>query len=271
MVDDLKIYETILVDNAEGVFTITLNRPDRLNAFIQALHNDLKDALNVVRTRREAGLARALVITGAGRGFCAGQDLGERSPNPDGSPPDLGASIEENYKPLILAIKSLEMPVIAAVNGVAAGSGVSLALACDLVFAAESAAFVLAFSKLGLVPDCGASWHLPRLVGEARAKGIALLGDKLSAAQAVEYGLIWRSVADDQLQSVVHKTAVQLAAGPTLGYTRTKQTFEHSQNNDLETQLNLERDYMRELGRTHDYAEGVKAFKEKRKADFKGH
>ncbi|MCB1958480.1 MAG: 2-(1,2-epoxy-1,2-dihydrophenyl)acetyl-CoA isomerase [Rhodocyclaceae bacterium] len=262
---------TVRLEVGEGVATLTLNRPERLNAFTRQMHAELRQALEVVRRGRDDGSVRALVLTGAGRAFCAGQDLGDRKPAADGSPPDLGASIDENYKPLVLALRGLEMPVIAAVNGVAAGAGASLALACDLVIAARSASFIQAFSKLGLVPDTGGSWILPRLVGSARAMGLALLGDRLPAPQAAEWGLIWQCVEDEALMPTVRELAVRLAGGPTRGYARTKQALWASINNDLETQLDLERDFMRELGRSEDYREGVAAFGEKRAPRFTGH
>ncbi len=264
-------FETLRFELAGGVATITLSRPERLNAFTRRMHEELREALAEVRSGRAEGRIRALLLTGAGRAFCAGQDLDERRPNPDGSPPDLGASIEHNYKPLVLALRALEMPVIAAVNGVAAGAGASLALACDLVVAARSASFIQAFSKLGLVPDTGGSWILPRLLGPARAMGLALLGERLSAEQAAEWGLIWQCVDDDALLPSATALAARLAAGPTLGYARTKQCIWASSGNDFETQLDLERDLMRELGRSDDYREGVAAFKEKRAARFTGH
>ncbi|MBT0963832.1 2-(1,2-epoxy-1,2-dihydrophenyl)acetyl-CoA isomerase PaaG [Denitromonas iodatirespirans] len=265
-----RAFETLGVELADAVATITLNRPDRLNAFTRQMHAELREALADVRAGRERGTVRALVLTGAGRAFCAGQDLGDRQSGPAGAPPDLGASIEENYKPLVLALRALELPVIAAVNGVAAGAGASIALACDLVIAGRSASFIQSFAKLGLVPDTGGSWILPRLVGPARAMGLALLGERLSAEQAAEWGLIWSCVDDGELQPVVRELAMRLAAGPTCGYARTKQSLWASSTNDLDTQLDLERDFMRELGRSDDYREGVAAFIEKRAARFTG-
>jgi 2-(1,2-epoxy-1,2-dihydrophenyl)acetyl-CoA isomerase len=211
-----------------------------------------------------------LVLTGAGRGFCAGQDLNDRAVAPGGAAADLGESVEKNYKPLVLALRSLPIPVIAAVNGVAAGAGANIALACDLVIAARSANFVQGFSKLGLVPDSGGTWTLPRLIGNARAMGLALLGDKLSADQAVQWGLIWRSVDDAELPAVVDALATQLAAAPTRGLARTKQALYEGWDRTLEDQLNIERDYQRELGYTADYAEGVAAFTQKRPPQFTG-
>lgn len=250
-----------------GVATLTLNRPDKLNSFNTVMHTEVRAALQTL-TRSES--ARVLLLTGAGRGFCAGQDLADRAVAPGGAAVDLGESIEKNYRPLILALRQLPMPVIAAVNGVAAGAGANIALACDLVIAAKSANFLQSFSKLGLVPDCGGTWLLPRLIGNARALGLTLLGEKLSATQAQEWGLIWRCVEDDQLMSVAHGLAMQFAAGPTRGFARTKQAIYASWGSDLAGQLDLERDYQRELGGSADYKEGVAAFLGKRAADFTG-
>jgi len=260
-------YQNILFETTAGVARLTLNRPDRLNSFNTAMHQEVRDAL--ASLIGDSG-ARVLVISGAGRGFCAGQDLGDRAVAPGGTAPDLGDSIEKNYKPLILALHALQIPVIAAVNGVAAGAGANIALACDLVIAARSASFVQAFCKLGLVPDSGGTWFLPRLVGTARALGLSLLGDKLPAQQAVEWGLIWRCVEDADLRSVVDELATQLAAAPTRGLARTKQALYESWGRTLEQQLEVERDYQRELGRTADYAEGVAAFAAKRAPNFTG-
>jgi 2-(1,2-epoxy-1,2-dihydrophenyl)acetyl-CoA isomerase len=260
-------YETIQFEVQQGVARLTLNRPDRLNSFNVQMHEEVRDAL--VRVRTEGG-ARVLVLTGAGRGFCAGQDLSDRSVAPGGTGVDLGQSIEKYYAPLVLALRRLPLPVIAAVNGVAAGAGANIALACDLVIAARSANFVQAFCKLGLVPDSGGTWLLPRLVGQARAMGLALLGDKLSAEQAAQWGLIWRCVDDAELASVVNDLARQLAAAPTRGLARTKQAIEESWDRSLAQQLEQERDFQRELGRTADYQEGVAAFTEKRTPNFTG-
>ncbi len=259
-------YQHILFDVSGGVARLTLNRPDRLNSFNTAMHAEVREALDKVRS----GNARVLVITGAGRGFCAGQDLGDRAVAPGGQAVDLGESIEKNYRPLVLALRALPMPVIAAVNGVAAGAGANIALACDLVIAARSASFVQAFSKLGLVPDSGGTWFLPRLVGNARAIGLALLGEKLPAEQAAQWGLIWRCVDDAQLSAEVDTLATQLAAAPTRGLARTKQALYESWSRSLEQQLDVERDYQRELGYSEDYAEGVAAFTQKRPPKFTG-
>src|SRR3982075_2140167 len=259
-------YETILFSVDAVIARLTLNRPDKLNSFNVAMHTEVRHALE----RLPAAGARVLVLTGAGRGFCAGQDLGDRAVAPGNQGIDLGESIEKNYKPLVLALRSLPLPVIAAVNGVAAGAGANIALACDLVIAARSASFVQAFSKLGLVPDSGGTWFLPRLVGHARAMGLTLLGEKLSAEQAVQWGLIWRCVEDAELSAVVDGLATQLAAGPTRGLARTKQALYEGGGRTLEEQLDIERDYQGELGRTADYAEGVAAFTQKRPPRFTG-
>jgi 2-(1,2-epoxy-1,2-dihydrophenyl)acetyl-CoA isomerase len=259
-------YQNILFDIKAGVARLTLNRPDRLNSFNTAMHAEVREALGSLK----GSDARVMVLSGAGRGFCAGQDLNDRAVAPGGTAADLGESVEKNYKPLVLALRSLAVPVIAAVNGVAAGAGANIALACDLVIAARSASFVQGFSKLGLVPDSGGTWTLPRLVGNARAMGLALLGDKLSADQAAQWGLIWRSVDDTELSAVVDALATQLAAAPTRGLARTKQALYEGWDRTLEDQLNIERDYQRELGYTADYAEGVAAFTQKRPPQFTG-
>ena len=260
-------YETIRLDIASGVARLTLNRPDRLNSFNAAMHAELRDALG-----RVAGDgARVLVLTGAGRGFSAGQDLGDRPVLPGGARADLGESIERNYKPLVVALTGLPLPTIAAVNGVAAGAGASIALACDLVIAAKSASFIQAFSRLGLVPDSGATWFLPRMVGSARALGLAMLGERLPAEQAAAWGLIWRCVDDADFAAAVDRLAAELATAPTRGLVRTREALRASATATLAEQLDRERDLQRELGYTDDYAEGVAAFMEKRAPRFTGH
>jgi 2-(1,2-epoxy-1,2-dihydrophenyl)acetyl-CoA isomerase len=259
-------YQTILFEVSGAVARLTLNRPERLNSFNAQMHAEVRTALAAV----EPAAARVLVITGAGRGFCAGQDLGDRAVAPGAAPPDLAESIEKHYKPLVLALRALPLPVIAAVNGVAAGAGANIALACDLVVAARSATFVQAFAKLGLVPDSGGTWFLPRLVGTARSLGLALLGDKLPAEQAAQWGLIWRCVEDGELAAVVAELAQQLAAAPTRGLARTKQAIYEGLGRTLAQQLDVERDFQGELGRSADYAEGVAAFAAKRAPRFTG-
>jgi len=257
---------TILYAADGGIARVTLNRPERLNSFNSRMHEELRAAL--ARAATEG--ARVLVLTGAGRGFCAGQDLGDRQVAPGGGRADLGESIERNYKPLVLALRSFPAPTIAAVNGVAAGAGASLALACDLVIASKSASFVQAFSRLGLVPDSGATWFLPRLVGSARAVGLAMLGERLSASEAAAWGLIWRAPEDDAFAAEVDALAAALAAAPTRGLVRTREAMQSAATNSLAAQLDLERDLQRELGYTQDYAEGVAAFAAKRAPRFTG-
>src|SRR5271166_5808560 len=214
-------YESILFSVERGIARLTLNRPDKLNSFNTQMHAEVRSALSTLG----ASDARVLVLTGAGRGFCAGQDLGDRAVAPGAQAVDLGDSIDRYYKPLVLALHQLPMPVIAAVNGVAAGAGANIALACDLVIAARSASFVQAFAKLGLLPDSGGTWTLPRLVGNARALGLTLLGDKLPAEQAAAWGMIWRCVEDAEFAAAVDALAQQLAAAPTLGLAATKRAI----------------------------------------------
>lgn len=256
-------YETIDFKVAAGIARLTLNRPDRLNSFTVQMHDEVADAL------AKLGDARTLVLTGAGRGFCAGQDLNDRAVAP-GEAVDLGDSVEKRYNPLIRTLTSLPMPVIARVNGVAAGAGANIALACDIVVAAKSAKFIQSFAAIGLIPDSGGTWVLPRLVGQARAMGLALTGEPLEAELAAQWGLIWKAVDDDRLDEEVDALAVRFASGPTRGLARIKKMLRESWDHDLETELGLQCDSMRELGYSDDYREGVAAFMEKRKPRFTG-
>jgi len=260
-------YESIGFTIENGIAVLTLNRPDRLNSFTQAMHREVRDALDRLQADKTA---RVLLLTGAGRGFCAGQDLNDRAVEPGAPGVDLGESVEKYYAPLVMTLRTLPMPVICAVNGVAAGAGANLALACDIVLAAKSASFIEAFSKLGLIPDTGGTWALPRLVGPARAMGLAMLGERLPAEKAEQWGLIWRCVPDEALMTEAMAMATHFATAPTRGLAYTKKALLASSTNTLEQQLALEASMMRELGYSHDYREGVAAFIEKRQPQFKG-
>lgn len=255
---------TVLTVDHGGWVEITLNRPDRLNSFTPEMHLALREALNAAQGKR------AVLLTGAGRGFCAGQDLGDRDPRKMEGPPDLGETVETYWAPLVRQLKALELPVICAVNGVAAGAGSSVALACDIVLAAESAKFIQSFSKVGLIPDTGASWHLTRILGRARAMGLALTAEPLSASMAADWGLIWRAVPDAELMLEARALAERLSEGPTFGYARTKQAIDAAATQGLDAHLDLERDLMKLCGEHPDYAEGVTAFLEKRPSRFSG-
>ncbi|MCB1410010.1 MAG: 2-(1,2-epoxy-1,2-dihydrophenyl)acetyl-CoA isomerase [Rhodobacter sp.] len=257
----------VLVAQTAGVLEITLNRPERLNSFNVDMHLALRAAL--ARAAEDATV-RCVLLTGAGRGFCAGQDLGDRDPRKMDGPPDLGATVRNFWAPLVRQIRALDMPVIAAVNGVAAGAGSSLALACDLVLAAESAKFIQSFSKVGLIPDTGGSWNLTRLLGEQRAKGLALTAMPLGAKQAESWGLIWQALPDDALMTEARSLAARLAQGPTFGYAQTKRAIQAAATQSLDAQLDLEETLMKACGESADYAEGVAAFLDKRPAEFKG-
>lgn len=257
----------IVSDVQNGVMTLTLNRPERLNSFNDEMHRQLAEVL--IQAERDETI-RCLLITGAGRGFCAGQDLNDRNVDPSGEAPDLGYSVETFYNPLMRRLAKLPKPVIAAVNGVAAGAGATLALGCDMVIAARSAKFIMSFSKLGLVPDCGGTWFLPRLTGRARAMGLALMGDTLSAEQAQQWGMIWQVVDDEQLGETARQLATHFASQPTFGLGLIKKALYASETHSLDAQLDLERDYQRLAGRSEDYREGVSAFLARRPATFKG-
>ncbi len=265
-------YENIRFTLASGIARLTLNRPEKLNSFTAAMHAEIRDALSFVRAQPDV---RVLLISGAGRGFCAGQDLADCAVPANGAAPDLGTqdlgkTVERDYAPLVRALRTLPLPVICAVNGIAAGAGANLALACDLVIAKESAAFLQPFCKLSLVPDTGGTYFLPRLVGTARAMGLAMLGERVSARQAADWGLIWKCVADEDFEAQVEAHLMQLAMAPTRGLARIKQAIYASADSTLEEQLMRERDLMRELGNTRDYREGVDAFLGKRTPEFHG-
>ncbi|HFD2143011.1 2-(1,2-epoxy-1,2-dihydrophenyl)acetyl-CoA isomerase PaaG [Acinetobacter baumannii] len=260
-------YQNIIAEEKNGVGYLTFNRPKALNSFNVDMHREVAEVLNQWTKNPDV---RCVVISGEGRGFCAGQDLGDRVVDPNADAPDLGYSIETYYNPLIKTIVNMPKPVICAVNGVAAGAGANIALACDLVIAAKSANFVQAFCRLGLVPDSAGTWFLPRAVGHARAMGLALLGDKLPAETAKEWGMIWDVVEDAELKTKVTELAERLAKQPTFGLSLIKKAIHQSSNNTFEEQMLLERDLQRIAGRSEDYREGVQAFMNKREPNFKG-
>ena len=256
---------------ASGIATITLNRPDKLNSLTGDMALEVHSALDSAAADQSA---KAVVLTGAGRAFCAGQDLADpaMSPTPgSNAPADIGDVVEAFYSPLVRRLRAMPKPVVCAVNGVAAGAGANIALACDIVIAVQTASFIQPFCKLGLVPDAGGTWLLPQLVGRSRAVGLAMLGDKLSAEQAAQWGLIWKYVATADFEAEVNSVARALAAGPTLGYVRTREAIDAAATSTLDAQLDMERDMQRELGNSLDYAEGVKAFIAKRPPVFVGH
>src|ERR1700677_979062 len=260
-------YQTILFKKSGGIARLTLNRPERLNSFTTQMHEEMRALLFEVEQDKDV---RVLVLSGTGRGFCAGQDLSDLAVGVDGDSVDLGAPIEKYYAPLVLQLHSLRVPIICAVNGVAAGAGANLALACDIVIAKRSASFIQSFCKLGLIPDTGGTYVLPRLIGTARAMGLALLGDKLSAEQAEKWGMIWRCIDDVDFDGVIEETAQQLASAATQALARTKEAILSSGLRTLDQQLDYERHAMCDLGRTSDFKEGVAAFLEKRAPVFRG-
>ena len=259
--------DSVIFERANGVARIVLNRPDRLNSFTAAMHELLASVLDEVVAD---DAVRAVLLTGAGRGFCAGQDLGDRAVSPGGEAVDLGDSVERYYAPLIRRLATMPKPVVSAVNGVAAGAGANIALACDIVIAARSAKFIQSFANIGLIPDSGGTYVLPRLVGQARALGLALTGEPLPAAQAEAWGMIWRCVDDDALMAEAEGLTARLARGATRGLAETKRLIRQSWSRTLDEELDLERDAMRELGFSADYAEGVAAFTTKRAPVFTG-
>jgi len=259
--------ETILAQEQDGYLVVTLNRPERLNAFNEDMHRALRGCLDAAAGN--SGI-RAILLTGAGRAFCAGQDLSDRDMRAGGAAPDLGVTLETLYNPLVRQIRAMKKPVVCAVNGVAAGAGANIALCCDIVLAAQSARFIQAFSKIGLVPDSGGTWLLPRLIGEARAKALAMTGAPLDAETAASWGLVWKTVPDADLLPEAGKLAAQLAAGATTGLALTKQLIQDAADQPLDRHLDAERDAQRIAGRTEDYKEGVTAFLEKRPARFSG-
>ena len=257
---------SILSETRTGYRVITLNRPDKLNAFNEAMHQALRKAIEDAEADEGC---RALLITGAGRGFCTGQDLSDRLAKP-GETVVLGGALEAHYNPLVRKLRALPFPVVAAVNGVAAGAGCNIALACDIVIASLKATFIQSFARVGLVPDSGGTWFLPRLVGDARARGLALLAQDLTAEKAASWGLIWRAVEDEVLMHEATRICEHFALAPTQGLALIKRALNASATNTLDAQLELERDFQRAASLTPDYAEGVRAFIEKRKANFTG-
>jgi len=254
----------------DGVATLTLNRPDKLNSLTGAMMLEMFSALGLAAQDKAV---RALVLTGAGRAFCAGQDLSDPSMSPrpgSDAPADIGEVVETFYSPLVRRLRAMPKPVLCAVNGVAAGAGANIALACDIIIAVQTASFIQPFCRLGLVPDAGGTWLLPHLVGRARAVGLAMLGDKLSAEQAQAWGLIWKCVAAADFEAEVGSHARTLAAGPTLGYLRIREAIDAAATSTLDAQLDREAAMQRELGNSQDYAEGVKAFIAKRAPVFVG-
>ncbi|MDX6320081.1 MAG: 2-(1,2-epoxy,2-dihydrophenyl)acetyl-CoA isomerase [Nocardioidaceae bacterium] len=259
--------QPVLVEARQTYRILTLNRPARLNAITVDLHHALAAALDDAEADANC---RSVLITGAGRGFCAGQDLSDVEPPQAGKQPDLGLLIDRHYNPLIRRLRAFPMPVVCAVNGIAAGAGANIALACDIVLAARSASFLQAFAKIGLVPDSGGTFFLPRLVNEARARALSLLAEPIPAQTAAEWGLIWKCVEDAELMSEAHAMCARFGEAPTRSLAMIKRALNASAANDLDAQLDLERDLQREIGQGSDYLEGVTAFLEKRKPVYKG-
>ncbi|MBK1779679.1 2-(1,2-epoxy-1,2-dihydrophenyl)acetyl-CoA isomerase [Advenella sp. WQ 585] len=260
-------YETILFSYREGIAYITLNRPERLNSFTSQMHEELRDVISLLESRVDL---RGVILTGAGRGFCAGQDLSERKPLQPGEVRDLGESLEKNYKPLVMRLRALPVPVVCFVNGVAAGAGFSLVLACDIIYAVQSAKFIQAFAKIGLIPDAGSTHFLPRLIGTQRAMAASMLAQPISAEQAQAWGMIWKCIPDESLQDEIAQIHQTLLNGATKALAATKQAIYASSENTLEQQLDLETELQREMGATKDYREGSVAFIEKRSPVFQG-
>ena len=262
----MKVSESILIKDHDTWAELTLNRPDKLNSFNDEMHIALRDALDTAL----ADGKRAILLTGSGRGFCAGQDLGNRDPSTMEQAVDLGQTLENFYNPLIRLIQNAEVPIICAVNGVAAGAGANLAIACDIVLASDNAKFIQSFANVGLVPDAGGTWNLTRLLGPARAKALAMTGEPISAGQAADWGMIWKAVAAEELMDTARALAQQLASGPTSGFALAKKAINAAGTNSLDQQLNLEADFQKICGKSADYAEGVSAFLQKRKPEFEG-
>jgi 2-(1,2-epoxy-1,2-dihydrophenyl)acetyl-CoA isomerase len=260
-------YQHIVFETEQGVARLTLNRPDVLNSFNTLMAREVLDALSAIANDPSI---RAVVLTGAGRAFCAGQDLAEASPRSDGSLPDLGDFVRDGYNRLVRTIRTLEKPVVCAVNGVAAGAGANLALACDLVIASTDASFIQSFAKIGVIPDTGGTFLLPRIVGLQRASAMAMLAERVTAQQALDWGMVYRVVESPGLMEAAQTTAAYLASQPTRAFGLIKRGFNKSLGVDLDEQLDYEESLQREAGQTADYAEGVRAFLEKRKPKFEG-
>ena len=263
---EMKVSEPILVKDHDTWVELTLNRPDKLNSFNDEMHIALRDALNTAL----ADGKRAILLTGSGRGFCAGQDLGNRDPAAMEQALDLGQTLENFYNPLIRLIQNAAVPIICAVNGVAAGAGANLAIACDIVLASDNVKFIQSFANVGLVPDAGGTWSLTRLLGPARAKALAMTAEPISAGQAADWGMIWKAVAANELMDTARALAQQLASGPTCGFALTKKAINAAGTSSLDQQLSLEADFQKICGKSADYAEGVSAFLQKRKPEFEG-